>query len=370
MFQYHTKLDPALSPQDYSSDEFFERERLRMFPRAWHFACVSGDIARPGDYYATEAAGVPIVVRNIDGELRAFRNVCLHRHCRIVAPGSGHRETLRCGYHGWEYGGEGEIAKIPDGRSFKGLHAKDMRLGRYRVESLGDLVFVNLDDDALGLRDSVGELASELDHFYGNHRAVWKWVLEYPVNWKIIVENAVESYHVPVMHPSTFMDYKKEEHHDHRLEPAYTSYLDIAPMGTSLTERALRTLTSLTAREVRFERAKHTHIFPNHLFDYREICSLYSFVEALGPKQTRFTSVGLLPNDIKAPLITRLIQEMFRIALTRMARKIMSEDVGIWSDVQRGVEHSEQPGVLSCREERVYAFQQYIRSATAGGAES
>jgi len=364
MFQHNTKLDPALGPQDYASEAFFERERTRMFPGGWQFAGFSGDLARPDDYYATEIAGAPVVIRNVGGELRAFRNICLHRQCRIVGPGRGHRETLRCGYHGWEYGDEGEIAKIPDGRSFKGLHAKDMRLGRYPVETLGTLVFVNLDPSARGLRDSIGELAAELDHFYGNHRVAWKWVLEYPVNWKIIVENAVESYHVPVMHPSTFMDYKKEEYHDHRLEPAYTSYLDVAPMGSSLTERALRTLTSMTAREVRFERAKHTHIFPNHLFDYREICSFYTFVEPLGPKRTRLVSAGLLPNEIKSPLIMRPIQEMFRIALTRMVRKIMSEDVGVWNDVQRGVESSDQAGVLSCREERVYAFQQYVRAKT------
>ena len=366
MFHYNTKLDPALRPQDYASQEFFELEQTKIFPRTWHFAGLTDDVANADDYYATDVMGVPIVLRNVGGELRAFKNVCLHRQCRIVAPGSGHRETLRCGYHGWEYGDEGEIAKIPDGKSFKGLHAKDMRLGRYPVDKLGSLVFVNLDPGAQSLRDAIGELAAEMDHFFGNHRPIWKWVTEYPVNWKIIVENAVESYHVPVMHPSTFMDYKKEEHHDHKLHPAFTSYLDIAPMGSSLTERALRTLTSMTARTVHFERAKHTHIFPNHLFDYREICSLYSFVEPLGPKRTRFVSVGLLPRDIRNPLITRPIQELFRIALTRMARKIMGEDVGIWNAVQRGVEHSDQVGVLSCREERVFAFQRYVADGVAG----
>jgi phenylpropionate dioxygenase-like ring-hydroxylating dioxygenase large terminal subunit len=368
MFQYHAKLDPLLQPADYASESFFALEQARIFPHAWCFAGLDHDVARPGDYYATEIRGVPVVIKNTGGELRAFRNVCLHRQSRIVPLGCGHADTLRCGYHGWEYGEEGQLAKIPDGASFKGLHARDWKLDRFRVERLGSLMFVNLNADAPSLRGTIGDLADEIDYFFGDHKAIWRWTTEYPVNWKIIVENAVESYHVPVMHPSTFMDYKKEEYHDHQLHPAYTSYLDVAPMGSSLVERALRAMTSLTAKNIHFERAKHTHIFPNHLFDYREICSLYSSVEPLGPQRTRLVSIGLLPRRVKNPVLVRPIQSLFRVALTRMARKIMGEDVGIWNEVQRGVEQSAGPGVLSCREERVFAFQRYLADCV-GAAE-
>ena len=360
MFQNDTKLDPALRPADYSTDEFYRGEQSGVFASAWQFAGVKHQLAKHGDYISADVGGAPVVVKNVGGELRAFENVCLHRQCRIVPPGAGHGETLRCSYHAWEYGDEGEIARLPDGRSFKGFRAKGLALPRLAVETLGALVFVNRSESPDGLRESLGDLAAELDHFYGNHRVAWSWVTEYPVNWKIIVENAVESYHVPALHPSTFMDYKKEEHHDHRLAPAFTSYLDIEPMGNSLTERALRTLTALTVPQVRFERAKHVHIFPNHLFDYREICSLYSSVEPLAAQRTRLTSIGFLPIGIRMPIITRPIQEMFRIALTRMAGKIMREDVGIWTEVQRGVEHGHNDGVLSCREERIFAFQNYV----------
>jgi phenylpropionate dioxygenase-like ring-hydroxylating dioxygenase large terminal subunit len=365
MFHCDSQLPHLLPPAAYSSPEFFNQERREVFGDAWHFVCLIEDLARPGDYFSGEVLGIPIVCRNVDGEIRAFKNVCLHRHSRIAAPGRGSGQTLRCQYHGWEYGDEGQVAKITDGKSFKGIRPKDWCLARYRVDTLGSLVFVNIGSGAKGLRDSVGELGEELDHFFGDHSVVWRSVTEYPVNWKIIVENAVESYHVPMLHPGTFKDYRKEEFHDHRLEPAYTSYLDTAPMERSLVELGLGTLTSMLAPTVRFARAKHVNIFPNHLFYALELYSIFSTAEPLGPERTRFTSIGLLPRHIRRPLMNRPIQHLFRLALIRMMRRIMREDMGIWSEVQSGIRHSANPGVLSCREERVYAFQRYISEALA-----
>ncbi|MGA8810534.1 MAG: aromatic ring-hydroxylating dioxygenase subunit alpha [Thermoanaerobaculia bacterium] len=363
IFQHDTKLEPPLSPSDYVSDDAFRREQAMVFDREWHFAGLTTQIPRAGDYLSVEAHGVPVVVRNAGGGIRAFVNICAHRHCAVVPVGAGHGDTLRCQYHGWEYGDDGKIAKITDGVSFKGIRAKEFQLEPCRLETLGSLIFVSFHAETKSLRESLGEMAAELDHFFGNHRQIWRWVSDYPVNWKIVVENAVESYHVPMIHPGTFMDYKREEHHEHTLRPAFTSYLDTAPMGTSITDRGFQAFTRMTAPKVHFERAKHIHIFPNHLIEVREVYSLFSTVEPLGPQQTRFTSLGFLPRDIKFPLLMRPLQYLFGVALTTMAKRIMGEDTGIWSEVQRGLDHSRYAGVLSRREERVYAFQRYLSDA-------
>ena len=353
-------LAHPLAPEDYATEESFHRERTAMFANEWHFAGLASEMPHSGDYISVAPFEMPLVCRNASGELRAFQNVCAHRHCAVVGLGSGSSATMRCQYHGWEYNDEGRIAKITDGVSFKGLKAKELGLERYRLETLGDLVFVNFNAGAPSLRESIGDLSEELDHFFGNHRLLWRWVNEYPVNWKIIVENAVESYHVPMLHPGTFMDYKNEEHHDHRLHPTYTSYLDVAPMGRGITDVAFGTLTRWSAPSNRFDRAKHIHIFPHHMFEVREIYSLFSTVEPLGPKRTRLTSLGFLPRGIRMPVVNRPIQWMFGIALTTMARRIMGEDIGIWDEVQRGVANSRHTGLLSRREERVHAFQRYV----------
>jgi choline monooxygenase len=364
MFHHDTKLDHVLPPSAYTSADYFERERADVFGNAWHFAGLTEDVAQDGDYLAVDAIGVPVVCRNVHHEIRAFRNVCLHRHSQIAPLGKGSSKTLRCQYHGWEYGEEGQVAKIPDGVSFKGIRAKELCLDRYRVDHLGSLLFTNLDGNAAGLRESIGSLAPELDYFFGNHKMIWRWVDEYPVNWKIIVENAVESYHVPLLHPGTFADYKEERFHDHVLNDAYTSYLDIAPMGSSIIERGLKTLTRMMAPTIHFERAKHVHIFPNLMFYVLELYSIFSTVEPLGPERTRFTSVGFLPRNIRMPFVNRPIQNLFRVELTRMLRRITNEDKSIWREVQSGLRHSKHAGVLSRREERVYAFQNYLAART------
>lgn len=360
MFVHQTKLDHLLDPSDYTSRESFDAERTALFAQQWHFIGFQDSLSRPGDYIAADVAGVPIVCRNVEGELRAFKNVCLHRHSRIAPNGPGHRSRLRCQYHGWEYGDEGEVAKIPDGRSFKGFRVAAMCLQRFRVETIGALVFVNLTETAHSLRQSLGGLTQELEYFFGNHYRIWHWVSEFNVNWKIVVENAVESYHVPLLHPTTFKNYKIEEHHDHTLHPAFTSYLDTAPMGRSLIELGFRSYTRLTAKDIHFDRAKHIHVFPGLLFEVREVYSLFSSVESIGPDRTRLVSAGFLPRTIKYPALTRPLQRLFGVSLQRMVRKIMGEDIGIWSEVHQGMRNSANAGVLSCREERVYAFQKYV----------
>jgi choline monooxygenase len=365
MFYSDTQLPHLLSPGAYCSPDFFSREQRAVFADAWHFAGLTQDLSRPGDYFASEVSGIPLVLRNVDGELRAFKNVCLHRHSRIVAPGRGSGETLRCQYHGWEYGEDGHIAKITDGKSFKGIRTKDWCLTQYRVDTLGSLIFVNFGSGAANFRDSVGDLGEELDHFFGDHSVVWRSVTEYPVNWKVIVENAVESYHVPMLHPGTFKDYREEEFHDHKLAPAYTSYLDTAPMERSIVELGLGALTSLLTPNARFPRAKHVNIFPHHLFYFLELYSIFSTAEPLGPERTRFTSIGFLPRHIRFPLMNRPIQQFFRVVLIRTLRRIMREDMGIWREVQHGIRQSDTKGVLSCREERVHALQQYVAEAMA-----
>ena len=71
---------------------------------------------------------VPIVVRRSEGRLRTFRNVCAHRHSLVVRPGRGRAATLRCQYHGWEYAGDGNVCRIPDGPSFRGFRSDGLRL--------------------------------------------------------------------------------------------------------------------------------------------------------------------------------------------------------------------------------------------------
>ena len=97
----------------YSDSAILALERERIFKHTWQYACVTAEVAEPGDYYATRAGHIPVVlVRDQDGNLNGFVNVCRHRG-HVVMQGSGHRETLQCPYHAWTYGLDGRLTAFP-----------------------------------------------------------------------------------------------------------------------------------------------------------------------------------------------------------------------------------------------------------------
>ncbi len=362
MFQHVGSLEHVLSPREYASAEAFERESRLLFANHWHFAALRDEVARAGMHVARDVAGRPILLRNDAGRLRAFENVCVHRHCLVVPPGPGRGDTLRCQYHGWEYDGNGQVRRIPDGPSFRGLRAEGLRLTELPVETLGALAFVRLGEPREGLRDSLGPLAAELDRCFGDHRPVWRWTTEHDVNWKVIAENAVESYHVPAAHPRTFREFRPPDLHDHRLAKRYTRYLDLKPWGPRPAEVVLRSFRALLLPNPDGERFKQTHVFPNYLFYYGDLFSIFIALEPLGPARTRHVLHGFVPRRLRSVLL-RPLQQLFTAVFVPGVRRVFHEDMRLWTSIQRGLAASGHRGVLSAREERVYAFQRYVRDA-------
>lgn len=365
MFQSRGAQPHLLAPSDYTSDATFARERERLFRPGWRCVGPASAVAKPGDYIACEVAGVPVVVRNMDGALRAFVNVCAHRHSLIVGPGCGHAERLKCRYHGWEYDAAGRLAHLPDGRSFVGFKARDARLEAVRVERFANLVFARVASDGPPLRDALGGLADELAGHFDPLEHVWTQVTEHRVNWKVIVENALEGYHVPMVHPATFGEYPDEKYQDHRIEPGYTQYHHI--------DERPRQLRWLVADHIVFANPRpwgysHTHVFPNNLITYSRYYREWVVVEPLTPTHSRRVVYGFLPSDAdlrRLPLM-RLANRLLRHRTRRSADAILGEDAVLWDGVQRGLAESRHRGVLGAREERVAAFQRGVVAALGG----
>lgn len=367
MFQHTGALDHVLSPRDYVAPDAFAREARALFASQWHFAAVADDLDRPGAHVAREVAGRPVLLRHDGERVRAFENVCAHRHCRLVPPGAGRSPVLRCGYHGWEYAGDGRVARIPDGPSFRGFRAEGLRLRELPVERLGGLHFVRSGEPGEGLRDSLGPLAAEIDRYYGRHRCVWRWTTEHDVNWKVIAENAVESYHVPAAHPHTFREFRPPELHDHVLAKRYTRYHDRKPWGERPAELFLRAFRTLLLADADGERFKQTHVFPNLLLYYGDLFSISIALEPLGPTRTRHVLHGFVPRRLRSPAL-RPLQALFARVFVPGVRRVFREDMALWDEIQAGLAASGHRGVLSAREERVYAFQCWVRDAIAGEA--
>jgi phenylpropionate dioxygenase-like ring-hydroxylating dioxygenase large terminal subunit len=188
----------------YTDPAVLRLEEERIFRHAWQYVARREEIAEPGSFHAVQAGHVPVVlVRDEDGLLRAFLNVCRHRGS-LVCEGSGKRATLQCPYHAWTYGLDGRLVAAPRLAREGGNDADELGLLPVQVDTWGPLVFVNPDLDAEPLTEHLGEVPEriaaagiDLDALRFLRRSDW----EVEANWKLSAENFLECYHCPVAHP-------------------------------------------------------------------------------------------------------------------------------------------------------------------------
>jgi phenylpropionate dioxygenase-like ring-hydroxylating dioxygenase large terminal subunit len=196
------------------------RERERLFAHAWQYAGHLGQLAEPGSYFTLRAGDVPlVVVRDREGELRAFVNVCRHRGAEVVS-GAGPCTTLQCHYHAWTYGLDGALRGAPRADADPDFDRDELGLRPALVDTWGPFVFVNADAGAAPLADTLGELPEllraggiDVDALVFHSHAPYS--LE--ANWKVAVENYLECYHCQVAHPG-FSDLVDVSTEAYRLE--------------------------------------------------------------------------------------------------------------------------------------------------------
>lgn len=186
-------LDPAL----------LERERRDLFGKTWQIVARRDQVAKPYDYLTAELAGEPLlIVRGADGVLRGFYNVCRHR-AGPPAEGCGSRKVFRCGYHGWTYSCDGRLLNAPEMEETENFDQAQFGLQPVKLGEWGAWVFVNLDPDSEPLLASLRELPQQAGKYslenlkMAEHR---EYVME--CNWKVYIDNYLEGYHLPSVHPS------------------------------------------------------------------------------------------------------------------------------------------------------------------------
>lgn len=198
--------DPArastLDASWYLDPHVYELELERIFARTWQPVAKLRDLAKPGDYVASDVAGEPIVVlRDKEGKLRAFFNVCPHR-AGAVARGKGNRKSLQCAYHGWTFDLNGCLLNTPYFFEVENFDTSRYNLREIQTDTWGPYVFVNLDEGAPPLHTWWGD---DFDHHRGIDWSQWRLVDEreyvIDVNWKVYLDNYAEGYHVATAHP-------------------------------------------------------------------------------------------------------------------------------------------------------------------------
>ena len=202
---YHSDASKSysLKADAYTKQSWFDLDTANIIKRTWQWVCHVEKVANPGDYVTAEIAGQPLaIVRDKNGELRAFYNVCQHRAHHLLE-GHGNAALIVCPYHAWSYKLDGRLHGAPHTQHLKEFRKEDICLNQVQVEEFCGFIFVNLDPNASSLLSQSGDLRSEILHWAPDvadltfgHR------LSYDIksNWKNVVDNFLECYHCPVAH--------------------------------------------------------------------------------------------------------------------------------------------------------------------------
>ncbi len=196
----------------YSDPDVFELEMERIFGRAWLFVGHTSQIPNPGDYFTAELGRQPVVMtRHHDGSVHVLFNRCTHRGAKVVNERCGHAARLTCLYHGWSYDTDGTLLAVPmpEGCA-ETFRREEFGLARVpRTAQYRGFVFASLATTGSSFEDHIGPVKSNIDDLVdrapdgvlafdlGAHRYAFRG------NWKLQVENVLNSYHVPFSHAST-----------------------------------------------------------------------------------------------------------------------------------------------------------------------
>lgn len=211
----------------YVDPVYLELERERVFAHSWQLVGRLDKVAEHGTFFTAEIGNDSIVVLRDGDTLRGFHNVCLHR-AGPVAHGCGKRQTLQCRYHGWTYTLKGELLRAPEMEDAEFFNREEMRLRSVAIDTWGPLVFANLDGKAPPLGEMLGSIPRRVAAFgCESMRYVMRKEYELACNWKVYVDNYLEGYHIPIVHPTLN---KEIDYDSYRVEPQRYSSIQHAPL--------------------------------------------------------------------------------------------------------------------------------------------
>jgi len=222
----------ALHADFYGDPAWLSVDREAVLRCGWQYVGHAASIPETGDHIVADVAGRPVVVvRNRAGELRAFLNICRHRGGPLATCSGKGLKRFRCAYHGWIYDLDGRLKVTPEMSRAESFDLSEYGLFPVRADVWQGLIFVTLDDatpplDAVlaGIGDRIAPV--DLSGFRFAER------IPYPVasNWKVYIDNYLEGYHVPVLHPdlNKVVDYRNYE-----IELGDWWSLQTSPLGDS-----------------------------------------------------------------------------------------------------------------------------------------
>jgi choline monooxygenase len=283
----------TLPSRCYFDADVLAEENRRIFARTWQLAGPLEQVREPGQYFTTTIADEPLLVVR-----------------------SGKRPVLQCGYHGWTYGLDGKLLVTPEFEGVQDFDRASCTLPQFGVEVWNELVFVNL-EPAETLPEFLGELLTDMPrHDYSGFRLAHRKVWELDCNWKVYVDNYLEGYHIPIVHPGLF---RELDYPNYRTETRRTYSIQFAP-----TRRPERIRTADGNDEVAY-----FWVFPNLMLNVYPDNFSTNLIVPLGPRRT----ATLFDWYFKDPDAAR--QQIDETV--QFSDEIQIEDINICEAVQRGL---------------------------------
>lgn len=384
-------LATTLPAQAYTSEAFFDWEASHLLRQEWHAVAHISQIPQPGDFLNFDLLGEPlIIVQGKDGEVRVLSRVCPHRAMDImpagfgheghgmaeVRPGEphcGHTRLFLCPYHAWTFELDGQLKACPEMHQAEGFSRQEFFLKPFRSEVWHGFIFVNLDGSAPPLAEGLGEMSADI--------APWKigemklviardWDCEF--NWKVLVENFMESYHHLGIHSKTLQptmparDTWTEQERRHYIRahlPYKPSVLENlrqaeergeAPHGFPFIEGLSETQKSEWGLYL---------ISPTFLLATTPDRVIWYRLQPLGPDRMKLTTTTL----VSPAAVSRIDFEVTLAQATKMLCTFHLEDMEVCTAVQRGLYSSGwRAGRLSHLEMPVWLLQRYLAARIRG----
>jgi len=370
MFVSDTHLPQLLPPRAYTDRAWYEEELEHVLRPAWWAVALEGELPQEGSFISFDHVDGPVLLRRSGGRIHGYRNVCPHRLAKLTAAACGTCAVLRCGYHGWEFDDSGATRRIPDAPSFRPLEKGRLGLDTLRVETVGPVVFVSFDRNAPPVRSWLGPDGERFErHFTGASWISWRTEIDLPVNWKLVVENNLESYHIGAVHAATLGTFPPETACGHALDDQGSRFE--APGDGSWLKPIKRQLAARLGRDMT-EGYVHAVVHPTLLWVAVDVGVGFQSVVPTGPTSTRivYRSAGWQSGG-RAPLVDWGVRRVLAADLT-VWRRIVAEDMAVLPQVQAGIAAPRHPGpgLISRREERITHFQRWLLERLGRGAGS
>lgn len=373
-----TQHDPALSPAEelranvsvpferayampksvYTSAAFAEEEIRHIFAKDWLCAGRADALKSPGDYMTMTIAGEPVIIlRDREGQLRGMSNVCRHRMSTLLE-GRGSVRVIVCPYHAWTYNLDGSLRGAPAMAANEEFCKENIALPSVRVENWLGWILVTLNPDAPPPHQALADVEKLVGYLdMGSYTETFRETFRWNTNWKVLAENFMESYHLPVCHSGTIggsVDLMKmtcpegtAAFNYHWIVKNDTVPLSLAHPGNTTLQGDERRVTWLLA------------IYPSLLITLTPGYFWYLSLTPQGPGEVEVLFGGGMSPDWMADPEA----EAHLAQVKALLDDVNIEDKGCVEKVYRGlVAGLSAPGPLSHLERPNFEFAQYIAS--------